>query len=71
MNNLCFSFLCIIILSGEEYIVEYALEYGHLRLSPATREKLGVPVRLIQLDPDKNACFGDGFSKFLLRELLG
>lgn len=28
----------------EQYIVEYSLEYGFLRLSPSTRRKLNIPV---------------------------
>uniref|UniRef100_A0A1I8PZP7 Membralin n=1 Tax=Stomoxys calcitrans TaxID=35570 RepID=A0A1I8PZP7_STOCA len=55
----------------EQYIVEYSLEYGHLRLSPATRKRLQIPVRVVRLDPLNNKCFGDRFSKFLLKELLG
>ncbi|KAM7341757.1 membralin isoform 2-T4 [Cochliomyia hominivorax] len=55
----------------EQYIVEYSLEYGHLRLSPTTRKRLQIPVRVVQLDPLNNKCFGDKFSKFLLKELLG
>ncbi|XP_061401664.1 membralin [Musca vetustissima] len=55
----------------EQYIVEYSLEYGHLRLSPATRKRLQIPVRVVRLDPMNNKCFGDKFSKFLLKELLG
>ncbi|XP_005190493.1 uncharacterized protein LOC101900986 isoform X2 [Musca domestica] len=55
----------------EQYIVEYSLEYGNLRLSPATRKRLQIPVRVVRLDPMTNKCFGDRFSKFLLKELLG
>ncbi|RZF41371.1 hypothetical protein LSTR_LSTR000085 [Laodelphax striatellus] len=55
----------------EEYIVEYSLEYGFLRLSPSTRQRLGVPVLIIKLDPTKDACFGDAFSRFVLDEFLG
>lgn len=62
---------CLIYLTDEQYIVEYSLEYGHLRLSPATRKRLQIPVRVVQLDPLNNKCFGDKFSKFLLKELLG
>uniref|UniRef100_A0A1A9UCT9 Membralin n=1 Tax=Glossina austeni TaxID=7395 RepID=A0A1A9UCT9_GLOAU len=57
--------------NDDQYIVEYSLEYGHLRLSAATRERLHIPVRVVQLDPETNKCFGDKFSKFLLREFLG
>ena len=33
----------------DEYIVEYSLEYGFLRLSPATRERLNITVQLVLL----------------------
>ncbi|XP_041358016.1 membralin-like [Gigantopelta aegis] len=55
----------------EKYIVEYALEYGFLRLSPKTRQRLNITVMLVTLDPLKDECFGDGFSRFLLEEFLG
>uniref|UniRef100_A0AAY4EMV6 Membralin n=1 Tax=Denticeps clupeoides TaxID=299321 RepID=A0AAY4EMV6_9TELE len=55
----------------EEYIVEYSLEYGFLRLSPTTRQRLNIPVMVVTLDPMKDQCFGDGFSRFLLDEFLG
>ncbi|XP_060551258.1 membralin-like isoform X2 [Ruditapes philippinarum] len=55
----------------EKYIVEYALEYGFLRLSPKTRQRLNITVMLVTLDPEKDACFGDTFSRFLLDEFLG
>ncbi|TRY58850.1 hypothetical protein DNTS_006200 [Danionella cerebrum] len=55
----------------EEYIVEYSLEYGFLRLSQDTRQRLNIPVMEVILDPLKDQCFGDGFSRFLLDECLG
>ncbi|XP_042198655.1 membralin isoform X1 [Callorhinchus milii] len=55
----------------EEYIVEYSLEYGFLRLSQSTRQRLNIPVMVVILDPTKDLCFGDGFSRFLLDEFLG
>ncbi|XP_071445373.1 membralin [Hetaerina americana] len=55
----------------DEYIVEYSLEYGFLRLSPATRQRLGIPVRVVTLDPGREPCFGDAFSRFLLDQFLG
>uniref|UniRef100_T1JGY6 Membralin n=1 Tax=Strigamia maritima TaxID=126957 RepID=T1JGY6_STRMM len=55
----------------DEYIVEYSLEYGFLRLSPNTRQRLNIPVKIVTLDPTKDACFGDRFSRFLLEEFLG
>ncbi|KAB0803445.1 hypothetical protein PPYR_00415 [Photinus pyralis] len=55
----------------DEYIVEYSLEYGFLRLSPSTRARLGIPVQIVTLDPGSDACFGDAFSRFVLEEFLG
>ncbi|KAL9950217.1 hypothetical protein ACROYT_G042689 [Oculina patagonica] len=55
----------------EEYAVEYALEYGFLRLSAESRKKLGIPVLLVELDPAVEECFGDSLSRFLLDEFLG
>ncbi|XP_072379686.1 membralin isoform X2 [Diabrotica undecimpunctata] len=54
-----------------EYIVEFSLEYGFLRLSPATRARLKIPVEIVTLDPAKDQCFGDAFSRLLLDEFLG
>ncbi|XP_048517943.1 membralin [Dendroctonus ponderosae] len=56
---------------GDAYIYEYSLEYGFLRLSPAARAKLNIPVKVVFLDPTKDACFGDSFSRLLLEEFLG
>ncbi|OQR72092.1 membralin-like [Tropilaelaps mercedesae] len=56
---------------SEEAIVEYSLDYGMLRLAPAARSRLNVPVYLVTLNPDSDACFGDGVSRFVLRHLLG
>uniref|UniRef100_A0A673WKE8 Transmembrane protein 259 n=1 Tax=Salmo trutta TaxID=8032 RepID=A0A673WKE8_SALTR len=55
----------------EEYIVEYSLEYGFLRLSQTTRQRLNIPVMVVTLDPMKDHCFGDSFSHLLLDEFLG
>lgn len=55
----------------ETYIFEYALEYGFLRLSPAARRKFNIPVKAVFLDPVKDECFGDSFTRFLLGEFLG
>ncbi|NWW84240.1 MBRL protein, partial [Rhynochetos jubatus] len=55
----------------EEYIVEYSLEYGFLRLSQSTRQRLSIPVMVVTLDPTKDQCFGDRFSRLLLDEFLG
>uniref|UniRef100_H3CGL0 Transmembrane protein 259 n=1 Tax=Tetraodon nigroviridis TaxID=99883 RepID=H3CGL0_TETNG len=53
----------------EEYIVEYSLEYGFLRLSQSTRQRLNIPVMVVTLG--RMSCFGDSFSRFLLDEFLG
>lgn len=59
------------VLPDDQYIVEYSLEYGFLRLSAATRQKLNIPVKVVVLDPQKNKCFGDSFSRLILQEFLG
>ncbi|XP_012256403.2 membralin isoform X1 [Athalia rosae] len=55
----------------DEYIVEYSLEYGFLRLSPAARQRLNIPVKIVTLDPANEKCFGDTFSRLILDEFLG
>ena len=55
----------------DEYIVEYSLEIGFLRLSPATRQRLNIPVHIEILDPNTNTCFGNSVSKFILENFLG
>ena len=55
----------------DEYIVEYSLEYGFLRLSPSTWKKLNISVQMVVLDPTQDVCFGDSFSKFILHNFLG
>lgn len=51
--------------------MEYSLEYGFLRLSPTTRARFSVPVQIVTLDPGKDKCFGDSFSRLVLDEFLG
>lgn len=55
----------------EHYIIEYALEYGFLRLSPTMRKRLNITVKLVVLDPDVDPCFGGLLSRFLMEEFLG
>lgn len=55
----------------DEYIVEYSLEYGFLRLSPAARARLNVPVAIVTLDPDSDTCFGDSLTRIILNDFLG
>lgn len=55
----------------DDYILEYSLEYGFLRLSPSARLRLKIPVKIVTLDPQKDECFGDSFSRFVLDEFLG
>ncbi|KAK5620648.1 hypothetical protein CRENBAI_021040 [Crenichthys baileyi] len=47
----------------DEYIVEYSLEYGFLRLSQSTRQRLNIPVM--------GRGFWNGFSASPLDEFLG
>ncbi|XP_048579607.1 membralin isoform X2 [Nematostella vectensis] len=55
----------------EEYCMEYALEYGFLRLSTETRKRLNITVMTVKLNPEEEQCFGDTLSRFLLDEFLG
>ncbi|CAL8073367.1 unnamed protein product [Calicophoron daubneyi] len=57
--------------TDDSYMIEYALEYGFLRLSPAMRKRLNITVKLVVLDPDRDACFGGFLSRFLMEEFLG
>lgn len=59
------------VLPDDQYVVEYSLEYGFLRLSPATRQRLNIPVLTVTLNPQTDKCFGDSFSRFILQEFLG
>ncbi|KAG7301414.1 hypothetical protein JYU34_014360 [Plutella xylostella] len=55
----------------DDYILEYSLEYGFLRLSPSARLRLKIPVKIVTLDPIQDECFGDPFSRFVLDGFLG
>lgn len=55
----------------DQFIVEYSLEYGFLRLSNATRERMNIPVLYVYLNPDTDKCFGDNLSRFILEKFLG
>lgn len=67
----CSDYFLTVFMQDQAYIVEYALEYGFLRLSPETRQRLNIPVKIVTLDPTKESCFGDSFSVFLLENFLG
>lgn len=57
--------------SNSEYVMEYSLEYGFLRLSPSARKRLNIPIKVVVLNSRKEKCFGDWFSHLLLDEYLG
>lgn len=46
----------------EEYIVEYSLEYGFLRLSQSTRQRLNIPVMVVTLGEFDTCCHGNAAS---------
>lgn len=69
-NCLCILFY-FLVWPQDQYIVEYSLDYGFLRLSPSARSRLNVPVQIVTLDPGKDKCFGDSFSRLILDEFLG
>ncbi|UJR23834.1 hypothetical protein I4U23_026810 [Adineta vaga] len=58
-------------LLDEQYILEYSLEYGFLRLPPQTRQRLHIEVLLVTLDMTNNTCFGSGLSRFMLDQFIG
>ncbi|CAK8680086.1 unnamed protein product [Clavelina lepadiformis] len=55
----------------EHYVIEYSSEFGYLRLSTAARHKLGIPTLVVNLNPEKNLCFGSGLKKYMLQTFLG
>ena len=57
--------------SNSDYVVEYSLEYGFLRLSQDVRNKLNISIMTVTLDSNKDQCFGDQLSRFILRHFLG
>ncbi|CAF4583339.1 unnamed protein product, partial [Rotaria sp. Silwood2] len=59
------------LLIEEHYILEYSIEYGFLRLSPETRQRLNIEVLLVTLDVTNNTGFGNGLSRFMLDQFLG
>jgi len=59
------------LLIEEQYILEYSLEYGFLRLPPETRKRLNIEVLLVTLDVTNNTCFGNGLSRFMLDQFIG
>lgn len=68
LGKICY---CYLDSSYENYIVEYSLEYGFLRLSPNARHRLGIPVMLVPLEPTVHKCFGDSIGQFFLEYFLG
>ena len=42
-------FVAALVFADDKYIVEYTLEYGFLRLSPKTRQRLNITVQLVTL----------------------
>ncbi|VDN51916.1 unnamed protein product [Dracunculus medinensis] len=54
-----------------EYVVEYSLHYGLLRLSHSYRVEHNIPFMLVRLDPETDSCFGDWFSRMLMKFFMG
>ncbi|KRZ69592.1 Membralin [Trichinella papuae] len=55
----------------EPSAIEYAVEYGFLRLSSATRDRLKIPIMYVALNPYQEVCFGESFNRFLLDHFFG
>ena len=60
----------ILRIEANSHAVEYSLEYGLLKLSTETRERLKVPVHVVHLDPESDECFGSYWSRFLQKSLV-
>ncbi|KFM77783.1 Membralin, partial [Stegodyphus mimosarum] len=56
---------------SDEYIVEFSLEYGFLKLSPSVRKRLNISVTLVTLERETEKCFGNFFNRFLLEHFIG
>lgn len=54
-----------------ECVIEYSLHNGLLRLSDAYRVDHNIPFLRVRIDPETDGCFGDVFSRFLMRHFLG
>ncbi|VDK79255.1 unnamed protein product [Litomosoides sigmodontis] len=54
-----------------EYVVEYSLYYGLLKLPHSYRLEHNIPFLLIRLDPEVDSCFGDWVSRALMKNFIG
>uniref|UniRef100_A0A1I7XWT2 Membralin n=1 Tax=Steinernema glaseri TaxID=37863 RepID=A0A1I7XWT2_9BILA len=54
-----------------EYVVEYSLFFGVLRLPQSYRTEVGIPSMIVQLDADEEECFGDWTSRLLMKYFIG
>ncbi|VDN23061.1 unnamed protein product [Gongylonema pulchrum] len=54
-----------------EYVVEYSLHYGLLKLSHSYRLEHHIPFLLVRLDPETDSCFGDSLSRALMKYFIG
>ncbi|VDM93458.1 unnamed protein product [Onchocerca ochengi] len=54
-----------------EYVVEYSLYYGLLKLPHSYRLEHNIPFLLVRLDPDVDSCFGDWISRTLMKNFIG
>ncbi|MFH4982688.1 hypothetical protein AB6A40_009397, partial [Gnathostoma spinigerum] len=54
-----------------EYVVEYSLHYGLLRLPHSYRLEHNIPFLLVRLDPETHECFGDWMSRKTMKYLIG
>ncbi|CAG9535702.1 unnamed protein product [Cercopithifilaria johnstoni] len=54
-----------------EYVVEYSLYYGLLKLPHSYRLEHNIPFLLVRLDPEVDSCFGDWISRTLMKNFIG
>nr|CDQ01136.1 Bm6936, isoform c [Brugia malayi] len=54
-----------------EYVVEYSLYYGLLKLPHSYRLEHNISFLLVRLDPEVDSCFGDWVSRALMKNFIG
>jgi len=53
------------------YAIEFSTEFGYLRLSSDARKRLSIPTLVVNLQADRDSCFGSNPKKWLLKSYLG
>lgn len=59
------------ILKSDHLTLEFAYEYGLLRLSDSMRRKLGIQTLVVEIETSNKRCFRNRYWRFVLREFIG